>query len=806
MLALTLRSHLLRRATHLLLVMTLLATTVVSSIGIASPVAYAADWEQPTYVRSIGGTGAAGVYAWGIEYNPVTDQILVGDYWNYLIRQYDLDGNDVGSFFRLPSERVGQPYTVSVDPRNGDVWTPEISDGSSPRMTRYDKDGNFIADYGLSVGYMAWTNIRDGYLYVADSHYWNNSGNPPEIIKYDIDAGVTEVSRFGEYGTGGGEFGIIHGMDFDASGNIYLADAGNLNVHVYSPTGTWLYDFGGQGNAVGQFKGDLRGLVVDEVNGWVYVVDAQASQIEKFDIDGTPLLHWGSEGAGDGQFADGGREITLDADGNVWVADFGNFRVQQFDSDGNLMAIHPNPPQPPAEGMLNHPRDVAVDPVTGSIWTAEPWNQRFQEFASDGSFLEAWGTRNSLPPYGMNYPRGIGIDPVTREVWVANTRDHLIRVYDNDGNYLRQVGDGIDSSAFGSLRWPMDIEFFGDRVYVSDYVSDLVKWFDPATGAELGAISRDNNGISVDPNTGNVYVVSWNYDRVYVYAPSGSYLFWFGGRGSDDGEFENPWDIDIINGYVYVTDSALDRVQVFNLDGDFVGKWGTRGSGAYELKDPSGLTHDAAGNIYVTDAGNDRIQVYSSTTPVPGTETNAPVAAFTSPMQSDVMPAGTVAITGTATDESGVVTVEVAIKDRDSNLWWDGQRAEWQTGKAWSIASWTGSANTAVDWNLGFIAAIPAGRYYTQVRATDVHGNTPAEFPWVNWSVEYPPTNTVLPAISGTAEVGEVLSTSDGSWTGTAPITFTYQWQRCDGGCSDIAAATSSTYTVGAQEVGSSLT
>lgn len=55
------------------------------------------------------------------------------------------------------------------------------------------------------------------------------------------------------------------------------------------------------------------------------------------------------------------------------------------------------------------------------------------------------------------------------------------------------------------------------------------------------------------------------------------------------------------------------------------------------------------------------------------------------------------------------------------------------------------------------------------------------------------PTNTVAPAVTGTATVGQLLSTTDGTWTGDPVISFTYQWQR-DG--ADIGGATANTYTL----------
>ena len=66
------------------------------------------------------------------------------------------------------------------------------------------------------------------------------------------------------------------------------------------------------------------------------------------------------------------------------------------------------------------------------------------------------------------------------------------------------------------------------------------------------------------------------------------------------------------------------------------------------------------------------------------------------------------------------------------------------------------------------------------------------------------PPNTQPPAITGQAVVGQTLTASQGTWTGTG-LTFAYQWRRCDTAgaqCADISGATATTYTLVAADSG----
>ena len=84
------------------------------------------------------------------------------------------------------------------------------------------------------------------------------------------------------------------------------------------------------------------------------------------------------------------------------------------------------------------------------------------------------------------------------------------------------------------------------------------------------------------------------------------------------------------------------------------------------------------------------------------------------------------------------------------------------------------------------------------VTATNAGGSTPATSNTIT-AGNYAPVNTVAPVISGGTYVGDVLTTTNGTWTGSP--TFTYQWFN-ENDTEDIVGATSSTYTLGSALAG----
>jgi sugar lactone lactonase YvrE len=170
------------------------------------------------------------------------------------------------------------------------------------------------------------------------------------------------ITQWGTYGNMDGQFNGPHGVAVDASGNVYVVDYGNSRIQKFMSNGTYLTQWGttpGTGN--GQFV-NPTGVAVEGrgsvyVNGNVYVADRGNHRIQVFTNSGAYLTQWGTFGTGNGQFAGPGG-VAVDASGNVYVADTYNHRIQVFTRGGVY---------------LTQWGTSGVDPIP---WTPDHWGRR----------------------------------------------------------------------------------------------------------------------------------------------------------------------------------------------------------------------------------------------------------------------------------------------------------------------------------------------------------------------------------------------------------------------------------------------
>ncbi len=205
----------------------------------------------------------------------------------------------------------------------------------------------------------------------------------PRIQVFDRDGHFLGIS----WSTPDSRNGRPSGLSIDRDGNLLVSDSHYHCLRIYSPEGKLLRTLGGQaGTAPGQL-----GYVSDAVqdaDGFYYVAEFGENQrITKLDADGKFVKCWGSAGSEPGQFARA-RALALGPDGNLYVADACNHRIQVFTRDGALVDCWGRQGTEPGE--LAYPYDLAFG-RHGNLYVVEYGNHRVQKFTPRGVSLGCWG-------------------------------------------------------------------------------------------------------------------------------------------------------------------------------------------------------------------------------------------------------------------------------------------------------------------------------------------------------------------------------------------------------------------------------
>lgn len=245
---------------------------------------------------------------------------------------------------------------------------------------------------------------QQGNLLVADT--WNN-----RILRADGSGKL--VTSFGAAGAKDGQFMCPRSVTTDKSGSIYVVDNWNNRIEKFSPDGKFLMKFAKQGSPKGYDEAPGKflypyGIAVDS-KGFIYVSDLDQNRIHKFDQNGKFVMMWGTEGRQDGQFSKPAG-LAIDKTDRLYVADLGNDRVQAFraDSSGKKMNFDGKWGETGKDpGQFDRPYNVGVD-AQGDVYVVEVGNHRLQKFTSSGRLLYVagkWGSGDT----DLNCPVAVAI-------------------------------------------------------------------------------------------------------------------------------------------------------------------------------------------------------------------------------------------------------------------------------------------------------------------------------------------------------------------------------------------------------------
>jgi prepilin-type N-terminal cleavage/methylation domain-containing protein len=152
------------------------------------------------------------------------------------------------------------------------------------------------------------------------------------------------------------------------------------------------------------------------------------------------------------------------------------------------------------------------------------------------------------------------------------------------------------------------------------------------------------------------------------------------------------------------------------------------------------------------------------------------------------------ALSGTAQQSQALTTTNGGWSNSPTSYSYQWQRST-TVGGVWDdIAGANAQSYILQNADVGFSLRV-------QVKGCNPAGcaTTAATSAQSNIVIEAPAVNTVSPSVTGTLQVGNTLTTDNGTWTSASTPTYTYQWQRCDAAgasCTNIATATAATYTV----------
>ncbi len=267
------------------------------------------------------------------------------------------------------------------------------------------------------------------------------------------------VGKWGSLGEGPGEFNAPEGIALGPEGRIYVADTNNHRVQVFDAQGQFLFQWGslcvletkeGCSSLAGQFN-TPEGLVYNPLSGIVYVADSGNHRIQAFSPEGEFLFQWGSEGNAEGQF-NNPVGLATDEEGRVYVADVVNHRVQVFDHAGKFLKAWGR--EGTEAGQFRFPSGIAI--YKDSVYVTDNGNHRVQRFDLDGRFLNSWGSLCSLStqegcvdPDGdgplragdgqFRRPFGIAADQAGR-IYVLDQGNNRAEVFDAEGLFLGAWG------------------------------------------------------------------------------------------------------------------------------------------------------------------------------------------------------------------------------------------------------------------------------------------------------------------------------------------------------------------------------